>query len=181
MNKYMLIPVLCVAVAGCEASRRQSYDSDRSAELWARYNELDRREQHAFVRNLTADDLFAFTLAAIPAHAGEYFKGQEVDFTDLRVEETLGLMGGDDFEDWGQKRLADGKRLTASAMISLLEDSMLPPEWRSSFRGYIRIMFYANGDRPPSDAYQIGLTDQDINQLKAYLKRTSKGDPRRVH
>ena len=176
MKQCIVISVLCVVVAGCASIRKESYgDSERASTLLAEYNALDRKEQHTFMRNLTTDDLFAFTLAAIPAYARQQFKGKDVDLSDLRVEEVLGMMGGDDFEDWGEKRLADSRRLTATTIISLLEDPRLPPEWRCAFRGYIRIVFFANPG-PPS-VHQIGLTHQDVKALKAYLKKTNNGDP----
>lgn len=181
MNKCIVITVLCVVLASCVSTHKESYDSERGGTLLVEYNGLGRKEQRTFMRNLTTDDLFAFTLAAIPAYAREQFKGKDVDLADIRAEEVLGMMGGDDFEDWGQKRLADGRRLTAATIISLLDDRDLPPEWRSSFRGYLRVIFYANPGRPPSDAYQVGLTDEDITELKDYLKKTSKGDPQQMH
>lgn len=181
MKKCMIVALLAGAVAGCAVPHRAPPDLERAGELWAGYNAVGKKGQRAFMRNLTADDLFAFTLAALPAYAREHSQGKEVDFADLRVEETLGMFGGDDFEDWGEKRLADGRRLTASTIIGLLEDPQLPPEWRAAFRGYLRIMFFANPGRQPSDAYEIGLTDQDIAELKSYVKRTSKGDPQQLH
>ena len=179
--KKIILAVLSVVLAGCAAPRKTSHDPERASGLWTKYNALDKKEQRTFTRNLTAEDLFAFTLAAIPAEARQQFKGQKIDFSDPRVEEVMGMIGGDDLEDWGEKRLIDGRRLTASTIIDLLADTGLPLEWRSSFRGYLRIMFYANPGRPPSDAYQIGLTDQDIAELKDYLKMTSNGDPQQMH
>ncbi len=170
MNKGRLITMLCIVVAGCADSHKELCDSDRSIEVWTKYNELGEKEQHTFLRNLTADDMFAFTLAAIPAYVQQQFKGKEVDFSDVRAQEILGMMGGDDLEKWGEKRLAEGRRLTASDMIDLLENSKLPPEWRVSFRGYIHGLLYANPGSPPSDAYEIGLTDEDIEKLKTYVK-----------
>ncbi len=179
--KKIIVMVLSIALAGCVAPRNTSHDVKRGNVLWAKYNALDGREQCTFMRSLTADDLFAFTLAAIPAAARREFKGQEVDFSDPRVEVNLGVLGGDGFEDWGEKLLADGRRLTASTIIKLLGNADLPPEWRSSYRGYLRVIFYANPGSPPSDAYEIGLTDEDIGKLKDYLKQTSKGDPQKMH
>lgn len=181
MKRMTIIAVLSVLLAGCAAPRGTSHNLERGGELWTEYNALDKKEQHTFMRDLTTEDLFAFTLAAIPAAAHQQFKGKKVDFSDPNAEEVLGMFGGDDFEDWGEKRLADGRRLTAATIINLLNNTDLPPEWRSSFRGYLRVIFYANPGRPPSDAYEIGLTDEDITKLKRYLKKTSKGDPQQMH
>lgn len=178
MYKRAII-LLFLIITGCNSSQKTSCDLERSGELWARYNALGKKEQHTFIRNLTADDLFAFTLAAIPAHAQEQFKEKQVDFTDPRAEEVLAMLG-DVFEKWGEKRLAEGRRLTAFSIIGFLKDPALPPSWRAAFRGYLRIIFFANPGSPPSDAYEIGLTNQDINKLKTYLKKTSKGDPQQM-
>jgi hypothetical protein len=113
MNNTIIIVVLSVVLAGCATHPKTSHHLERGGELWAKYNALDGKQQRTFMRDLPTDDLFAFTLAAIPAIAHQQFKGKEVDFSDLRVEEVLGMMGGDDFEDWGEKRLADGRTFTA--------------------------------------------------------------------
>jgi hypothetical protein len=178
---FMTAILFCAVGAGRVVAQDTSNNLERVGRLWTEYGALGSKEQRAFMSSLTADDLFAFTLAAIPARVREHFRGKKVDFADLQVEETCGMFGGDVLEKWGERRLADGRRLTASAMIGLLEDSKLPPEWRSSLRGYLRVMLFANPGRPPSDAREIGLTDQEISALKAHLKKTSKGDPEQLH
>jgi len=169
MIKIAFAASLCAILTGCDSPSEPAPDLGRGRELYLQYKKMDSKSQHQLRRDMKAAEILSFTMVAIPTEAEEHFR-KHVDPAELTPANRLmllTLMGGDLFENWGEKRLAEGNRLTPAALIHHMENSKAPSDWRLSLRGYVQHIVFEN----QRDGHEIGLTDGDIQSLQAYLKK----------
>ena len=147
------IAALLMCVPFSAPAQDQAADSLRS-----KYTALPKEQRRQFLKALTADQMDRFI--------HETVDGIAKDKTPEALQENweqLAMVTGGRFEQWGEKLLVEGRRLTRERILELLRDPKQDFAWRVAFHGYLRVIFK---NTKPRDAYEIGLTDDEVAKLK---------------
>ena len=142
----MLLPLFALA------------QDDAAGSVRAKYNALPKEERRQFLNGLTAEQMNQFIHETV-AVIGKDKKPKEL----MENWEPLTASTGDRFEQWGEKLLAENRRLTREQILKLLQDQNEDFAWRVAFQGYLRVIFK---NTEPRDAYEIGLTKNEVAKLK---------------
>jgi hypothetical protein len=155
--------VICVAVLlGCLAFSVQAQD-EAADSLRAKYRALPKEQRQEFLKKLTADQMDQFIHETVRFIAKDK-KPEEIS----KNWEELTMFTGNRFEQWGEKLLAENRRLTRERILELLKDQKQDFAWRVAFHGYLRVIFK---NKEPKDGYEIGLTKEEVNKLEQEIPK----------
>ena len=161
---YLGIAVLSMWLPLCMLAQDKPAGS-----LRAKYAARPRDEQRQFLKGLTADQMNQFIHDTVAAIAKD--KKEE----ELRENwEQLTVSTGDGFEQWGEKLLAESRRLTRDRILELLRDQKEDFAWRVAFHGYLRVILK---NTEPRDAFEIGLTKDEVAKLKEEIPKMQISTP----
>ena len=133
-------------------------DGQRELSPFHRWQKLPSAQRRAYVKKLTADQMDTFIKEMVADHCKD-LKDAEI----RNAWERLALLTGDDFERWGEKLVAEERALNRQQILGLLKDPKRDLAWRVAFRGYLKVILM---QREPRDAYEIGLTEEDVAKLR---------------
>lgn len=150
---YLGIAICVTGMSVCVLAQTENTDS-----LRAKYATLPKEGRRPFLKGLTADQMNQFIHETVAGLAKDK-KPEEL----AKNWEPLTMFVGNQFEQWGEKRLAENRRLTRERILELLQDPKEDFAWRVAFHGYLRVIFKK---AEPTDAYEIGLTKEEVAKLK---------------
>ena len=148
-----VIATLLVCVPFCLSAQDEG-----TSLLRAKYRALPKEQRREFLKKLTADQMDQFIHETVLAISKDK-KPDEI----RQGWEFLAMSTGSRFEEWGEKLLAEKRRLTRERILALLQDEKQDFAWRVAFHGYLRVIFK---NTEPRDAYEIGLTKDEVVKLK---------------
>jgi hypothetical protein len=133
-------------------------NDETTSSLRVTYGALPKEQRRDYLKRLTADQMDQFIRETVQFTA----KDKTPEQISKNWEE-LAVLTGDRFEQWGEKLMAENRRLTRERILELLKDEGRDFAWRVAFHGYLRIVFK---NSEPRDAYEIGLTKDEVAKLK---------------
>ena len=165
MRRILLLPL----AVSCSISARAADTTPNS--LWEKYQVLPTKQQRLFLKKLTADQQDQLVREMVK----DIVKGKTHE--EIRKNwEYLAVATGDEFERWGEKLLAENRRLTRRRILKLLNDPKQDFAWRVAFHGYLRVIF---AQTKPTDAYEIGLTKDEVAKLKDEIPKIEIATPKK--
>ncbi len=138
-------------------------DAPRELSPFRQWQKLPSDQRRQYVKKLTADEMDTF----IKEMVASYCKDRKDDEIRKAWERLAGL-AGDDFERWGEKLVAEKRALNRQQIAALLKEPKRDLAWRVAFHGYLKIILM---QREPRDAYEIGLTEEDVAKLREEIPR----------
>ena len=159
MTKTSIVLTTVLAVSACALWA----DGQRDLSPFQQWQKLPSDQRRQYVKELTADQMDSFIREMVAVHCKDRKDGEI-----RKAWERLALLTGDDFERWGEKLVAEKRALNRQKILALLKDPKRDLAWRVAFHGYLRVILM---QREPRDAYEIGLTEEDVAKLREEIPK----------
>ena len=132
-------------------------DDETAVSLRVTYGSLPKEQRRGYLKKLTADQMDQFIRETV-----QFTTKDETPEQIRKNWRELAMLVGDRFEQWGEKLIAENRRLTRERILKLLNDEGRDFAWRVAFHGYLRFILR---NTEHNDAYEIGLTKDEVVTL----------------